>query len=115
MEFGLPIAWKFRTVLFWAPIVVSAGEQISGRRVRHAGLHAKFWLYTLLPVFGLITLYTLLFMNINDSRLTGSVIALIMNAFLLGAALSGVGGLLVISLIERQLLHKIDASSRALS
>ncbi len=42
-------------------------------------------------------------------------IALIMNAFLLGAALSGVGGLLIISLIERQLLHKIDASSRALS
>lgn len=111
MEFGLPIAWKHRAVLLWAPIVLSVGEQVSGKRVRHVGLHAKFWLYTLLPAFGLITLYTLLFLDINDGRLTGSVIALIMNAILLTVALLGVGGLLVISLIERQLLHKINPPS----
>ena len=110
MDFGLPIAWEFRALLFWVPIAVGIVEQLSGRRLRHVGLHAKFWLYTLLPVFGLITLYTILFMDINDSRLTGSVIALIMNTFLLGSAMVGVAALMIISLIEKKLVEKLTAT-----
>ena len=110
MDFGLPIAWEYRTLLFWVPIGVGIVEQLSGKRLRHVGLRAKLWLYTLLPVFGVITLFTLLFLDINDSRITGSVIALIMNAFLLGSAMVGVAALKIISLIEKKLVEKLTAT-----
>ena len=78
--------------------------------LRHVGLRAKLWLYVLLPVFGVITLFTLLFLDINDSRITGSVIAIIINAFLLGSAMLGVGALMIISLIEKPLVEKLTAT-----
>ena len=110
MDLGLPIAWKYSALLFWVPIAVGIVEQVSGKRLRHVGLHAKFWLYTLLPAFGVITLFTLVLMDINDSRITASLIALVLNTFLLGSATLGVGGLMIISLVEKQLVEKLIAT-----
>ena len=107
MELGLPIAWEYRALLFWIPIVVGIVEQLSGKRLRHVGLRAKLWLYALLPLFGVITLFTLLFLDINGSRITGSVVAIIMNVFLLGSAMLGVGALMIISFAEEQLIKKL--------
>ena len=110
MEFGLPIAWEYRAILFWIPIAFGIVEQLSGKRLRHIGLRAKFWLYALLPLFGVITLFTLLFLDINDSRLIGSAIALILNTFLLGSAMVGVAALMIISLVEKLLVEKLTAT-----
>lgn len=110
MEFGLPIAWEYRAILFWVPIAIGIVEQLSGKRLRHVGLHAKLWLYILLPVFGVITLFTLLFLDINDSRITGSIIVVIMNSVLLGAAMVGVAALMIISLIEKLLVEKLTVT-----
>ena len=108
MEFGLPIAWEYRALLFWIPIAIGIVEQLSGKRLRHVGPRAKLWLYALLPLFGVITLFTLLFLDINGSRITGSVIAILMNAFLLGSAMLGVGALMIISFAEDQLIKKLN-------
>ncbi len=105
-EFGLPIAWEYRGIIFWIPFAIGIAEQLSGKRLRRAGVHVKFWLYILLPIFGAMTLFALLFLDINSSRLTGSFILLFMNAVLLGSAMMGIGGLMIISLVEDKLVEK---------
>ena len=61
-------------------------------------------------MFGVITLFTLLFLDINDSRITGSIIVVIMNSVLLGAAMVGVAALMIISLIEKLLVEKLTVT-----
>ena len=55
----------------------------------------------------MITVFTLLFLDINGSRITGSFVAILMNAFLLGSAMLGVAALMIISFAEEQFIKKL--------
>lgn len=83
---------------------------IQGIKARSAefcvGLAAHYLRFLALAlIFGVITLFALLFMDINDGRIAGSIILLVLNAFLLGSAMLGVGGLMVITLVEDRLVR----------
>jgi len=109
MEFGLPIARKYIYLGFWIFLPLTIIEQITGWRVVKRITQPRYWSLILIGVFGLLTLFEILFHNVKGGFFKAAFILCFVNGFLCVSALLGVGALVVINFIEKALIDKLHS------
>ena len=109
MEFGLPIARKYIYLGFWIFLPLTIIEQITGWRVVKHITHPRYWSLILIGIFGLLTLFEILFHNVKAGFFKAAFILCFVNGFLCVSALVGVGALFLINFIEKALIDKLHS------